>query len=68
MKVDQEKYFAGEALTWKTIEKVYTDVEEEKFSFLEPVQDHPEVYSRHKTIFQRPTKVNKAIKTKNASS
>ena len=33
MKVEQERYFAGEALTWKTINKVHKDVEEEKFSF-----------------------------------
>ena len=68
MKVEQEKYFAGEALTWKTINKVHKDVEEEKFSFLEPFKDKVTLYNNHKTIFARLSRVHNVICTKNATT
>ena len=40
MKVDQEKYFAGEALTWKTVNKIHQNVIDEEYSFLEPIKDN----------------------------
>ena len=67
MKVEQGKYFGGEALTWSVVEKVYKDIFCGKFSFLEPIKDQKNLYDNHKTIFSILANVHKVISTKNAS-
>ena len=64
MKVEQGKYFGGEALTWSVVEKVYKDILCGKFSFLEPIKDQKNLYDNHKTIFSILANVHKVISTK----
>ena len=60
-----QKYFGGEALTWNVIQHIYDDIDEEKFTFLEPIKDKSKIYDNHKKIFTILSNVHKAGATKN---
>ena len=67
VKMQKQKYFGGEALTWDTIEFVYKHIEAGRFTSLEAIKDKPETYMKHKRIYTILANVNKAISKKNAS-
>ena len=62
-----QKYFGGEGLTWNAIDLVYKDIDAGKFTFLEAIKDHPDIYMKHKRIYTILANVNKAISKKNAT-
>lgn len=67
VKLNKQKYFGGEGLTWNAIDLVYKDIDAGKFTFLEAIKDHPDIYMKHKRIYTILANVNKAISKKNAT-
>ena len=52
-KVSKLKHvFAGEAMTWVAVGHVLRDAHDDKFTFLESIKDHEEVYEKHKKVFK----------------
>ena len=66
-KIEKQKYFGGQAMTWNVVDNLYKDVEAEIFTFLEAFKDKSEIYRNHVEIWKILTAINYIVSKKNAT-